>query len=262
MNATVARSSRGAGECDADRDHAHDGEREQREGGVLPHHMFERGHDHRRAEQKPHEQREQLASVVGEADNVVVRGGCDAAERDAADECADEAVATRLDRQRVGNESETEHCEPTERGCAPAPSSRPCSNTAPISPTPRPTPAPMRRSTAAPPTPWAWAISAATAPARNRLTNGVAMPSFNPLSTLSTRRTRAGTRSSCMIDAPRAASVGATIAADQRGDPQVDASEQRGGGGSARCDRQRKTDPEETDREADVGGAQRTHVGA
>ena len=54
--------------------------------------------------------------------------------------------------------------------------------------------------------------SAVTAPARNRLTNGVAMPSFSPLSTLSVRRTPEGTRSSAMIVAPRAASVGATMA--------------------------------------------------
>ncbi len=54
--------------------------------------------------------------------------------------------------------------------------------------------------------------SAVAAPARKRLTKGVAMPSFRPLSTLSTRRTPAGTRSSSMIDAPSAASVGATMA--------------------------------------------------
>src|SRR5580700_6575293 len=45
-----------------------------------------------------------------------------------------------------------------------------------------------------------------------KLTNGVAIPSFNPLSTLSVRRTPEGTRSSDMIDAPKAASVGATMA--------------------------------------------------
>ena len=45
-----------------------------------------------------------------------------------------------------------------------------------------------------------------------RLTNGVAMPSLRPLSTLRRRRTPEGTRSSHMIDAPKAASVGATMA--------------------------------------------------
>jgi hypothetical protein len=42
---------------------------------------------------------------------------------------------------------------------------------------------------------------------------GVAIPSLSPLSTLSTRRMRAGTRWSCTIGAPSAASVGATAAA-------------------------------------------------
>ena len=45
-----------------------------------------------------------------------------------------------------------------------------------------------------------------------RLTNGVAMPSLRPLSTLRSRRTPEGTRSSPMMEAPRAASVGATMA--------------------------------------------------
>ena len=44
------------------------------------------------------------------------------------------------------------------------------------------------------------------------MTNGVAMPSFSPLSTLSRRRIRLGIRVSSMMVAPRAASVGATMA--------------------------------------------------
>ena len=45
------------------------------------------------------------------------------------------------------------------------------------------------------------------------VTTGVAMPSFRPLSTFSTRRTRTGRRSSAMTDALSAASVGARLAA-------------------------------------------------
>ena len=52
----------------------------------------------------------------------------------------------------------------------------------------------------------------ATAATRKKFTNGVAMPSLRPLSTLSTRRMRSGTRSSSMMAAPSAASVGATAA--------------------------------------------------
>ena len=44
--------------------------------------------------------------------------------------------------------------------------------------------------------------SALTAPAMKRLTNGVAMPSLRPLSTLRRRRTPEGTRSSSMMVAP------------------------------------------------------------
>ena len=56
------------------------------------------------------------------------------------------------------------------------------------------------------------AACSASAPARKSSTNGVAMPSFSPLSTLSSRRTPEGTRVSCKMAAPRAASVGATMA--------------------------------------------------
>ncbi len=44
------------------------------------------------------------------------------------------------------------------------------------------------------------------------VTTGVAMPSFIPLSTFSTRRTRIGSRSSAITDALKAASVGARLA--------------------------------------------------
>ena len=58
-----------------------------------------------------------------------------------------------------------------------------------------------------------WTDSDAAAPARKMPTKGVAIPSLSPLSTFSTRRTRAGTRLSWTIGAPSAASVGATAAA-------------------------------------------------
>ena len=57
------------------------------------------------------------------------------------------------------------------------------------------------------------AMVSATAPAMKKLTNGVAMPSFSPLSTFRMRRIRAGTCSSSTTWAPSAASVGATAAA-------------------------------------------------
>ena len=55
--------------------------------------------------------------------------------------------------------------------------------------------------------------SAVAAAAMQNVTTGVAMPSLRPLSTLRTRRTRAGRRSSPITDALSAASVGARLAA-------------------------------------------------
>ena len=43
----------------------------------------------------------------------------------------------------------------------------------------------------------------------NRVTSGVTIPSFRPLSTFSARRMRTGTRGLLKIGSPRAASVGA-----------------------------------------------------
>ena len=53
---------------------------------------------------------------------------------------------------------------------------------------------------------------AVAAAAMANVTTGVATPSFSPLSTLSTRRTRAGSRSSAITVALSAASVGARLA--------------------------------------------------
>ena len=86
------------------------------------------------------------------------------------------------------------------------------SRTAPKMPIAIPRPAPPTSSTTALLRWVPLTASVVTAPAMKRLTNGVAMPSLSPLSTLSKRRTPDGTRSSCMMDAPRAASVGATMA--------------------------------------------------
>ncbi len=66
----------GAGECYRDGHHPHDAEGEEREDDVLPDQVFERGPDHRGAEQEPDEQREQLAGLVGEAGDVVVARRC------------------------------------------------------------------------------------------------------------------------------------------------------------------------------------------
>ena len=45
-----------AGERERDGHHPDDGEGEEREDDVLPHEVFERGRDHRGAEQEPDEQ--------------------------------------------------------------------------------------------------------------------------------------------------------------------------------------------------------------
>ena len=55
--------------------------------------------------------------------------------------------------------------------------------------------------------------AAAAAPAMQKVTTGVARPSFKPLSTLSARLIRIGTWGSATTGAPRAASVGASAAA-------------------------------------------------
>ena len=81
-----------------------------------------------------------------------------------------------------------------------------------MAPTAVPRAAPPNRSMAACPTAPLWTASAARAPAKNRFTKGVAIPSFSPLSTFRARRTPDGIRSSRRIEAPRAASVGATMA--------------------------------------------------
>ena len=84
----------------------------------------------------------------------------------------------------------------------------------PPRPTAVPTSTPMPRSPSEPPRPVdECATVSATAPAMKKLTNGVAMPSFSPLSTFRIRRIRAGTCSSSTTWAPSAASVGATAAA-------------------------------------------------
>ena len=84
----------------------------------------------------------------------------------------------------------------------------------PPRPTAAPTSTPIARSARAPPgLVDECATVSATVPAMKKVTNGVAMPSFSPLSTLSTRRMRAGTCVSSTTCAPSAASVGATAAA-------------------------------------------------
>ena len=100
-----------------------------------------------------------------------------------------------LQRQAVGEEGEAERGQRDGRPerSNPAASGR-VSSHPPTSPMPTPMPAPTRSSRTALPRRAAWVASVETAPARKRLTNGVAMPSFSPLSTLSSRRIRFGMR--------------------------------------------------------------------
>ena len=67
--------------------------------------------------------------------------------------------------------------------------------------------------------------SVVTAPAMKRLTNGVAIPSFRPLSTLSNRRTPDGTRSSCMMETAESGVGGGHDGTDRRSHPEPAATE-------------------------------------
>ena len=80
------------------------------------------------------------------------------------------------------------------------------------------------------------------------VTNGVTMPSFKPLSTFSARRIRAGTRLFSKIDTPTAASVGATMAPIDAGDPTVDACEEEGRSACTQRDGEGKADAEQAQR--------------
>ena len=102
-----------------------------------------------------------------------------------------------------------------------------------MAPTAVPRAAPPSSSMAACPTPPSWTASAARAPAKNRFTKGVAIPSFSPLSTFRARRTPDGIRSSRRIEAPRAASVGATMAPMAAADPEIALTKDPGSNSSA-----------------------------
>ena len=66
-----------------------------------------------------------------------------------------------------------------------------------------------------------WPVVSPTTTARKTVTNGVAMPSFSPLSMLSARRIRTGTALSVTTAIPSAASVGASTAAMRAASAQV-----------------------------------------
>ena len=122
----------------------------------------------------------------------------------------------------------------------------------PTSPTPAPTPAPMSRSPAAPSTDVEWTISVVTAPARNRFTNGVAMPSLSPLSTLSRRRIRLGIRASSMMAGPEGRIGGGHDGSDGGRHPQRDARDEAEGHRRPEADGQGQPDGQEPDGQAEV----------
>ena len=195
--------------------HAHDGEGHYGEHDVLPFGGLNRRYEQRGTDQVPHQEGHHLADDVRELDRGLELGWDHAAEGHARDEGGDEPVGSDLDGAGVCQErrrptpSTGERRVRCTRGRRPTASARRRRDRCRC-----PCPAPPTRSTTAAPTLAApWMASVVAAPARKIPTNGVAMPSFSPLSTLSTRRMRPGTRESCMMAAPRAASVGATEAA-------------------------------------------------
>src|SRR6476660_2047084 len=90
-------------------------------------------------------------------------------------------------------------------------------NSPPAPPTSTPISSPPSNAARAWPGPWTPPMpSSAATPAMATNTIGVAIPSFRPLSTFSTRRIRGGTLGSDITDAPSAASVGASAAPTRR----------------------------------------------
>ncbi len=191
-----------------------------------------------------------------------VRGRRDGAEREAPDERADEAVPARLDRHRVGVRSATPStANLTERGCAPAPSSGRTQ---------------QRRADQ----PDAQADTDTDDEIDRRPSDALGVGDLRGdgardeevdercrdavvQSTLDVQHAPNARRDSLVLHDRRAkCGVGrGDNRTDERRDPQVDASEQHGRAGGARCDRKRQTDPEQTDGQGDVG-PQRTHVDA
>ena len=251
----------GAGRAMRDGDHAHDGQGEDGENDVTPVQVLEARHEHDGAEGEPDEQGEQRPGLLGEVQTASWSLWWSiAAEGHAADEGGDEPVRPGDVGRRIGEERQGEDGErpdPAASSICGAGTSRGAGRRRRRSPTP----------SAAPPTSSTTALvrcvpltaSAVTAPAMKRLTNGVAMPSFRPLSTLRTRRTPAGTRSSCMIEAPSAASVGATMAPMAAATQSPRAANRSSGHGGAGGDGQRQAEAEQAGRDGGVG-AERAHV--
>ena len=83
-------------------------------------------------------------------------------------------------------------------------------------------------------------------------TNGVAMPSLSPLSTLRMRRIRIGTAGLVTTGSPRAASVGARIAPMSSAVASGSSGKTSHADEPARGDRQQQPDPEEATDQAGV----------
>ena len=203
----------GAGRARADRDHPHDGQCEDREDHVTPVGVLEARHEHDGAEGEPDQQGEQRPGLLGEPERSCRGDGRCVPKAMPPTKAATNPFVPATHGRRIGEECQGQDGQGADPGCAPSvPPGPGQQSSAPATPIPTPSAAPPSSSTTALVRWVPLTASAVTAPAMKTLTNGVAMPSFRPLSTLSTRRTPAGTRSSCMIEAPSAASVGATMA--------------------------------------------------
>ena len=111
--------------------------------------------------------------------------------------------------------------------------------TATISASPISLPASINQSPALP-------ASSDTSTVRNSATNGVAMPSFKPLSTLSARRILTGTAGFVKIASPSAASVGARIEPMSAAAAHPAAGNRSRGDHGPERDREREADQEES----------------
>jgi hypothetical protein len=115
-----------------------------------------------------------------------------AAERQPAHERGDKAVAVQCHRRGVRAHRQAQHGGPGEPFGGPAAAAGQPEQPAPAPPTTAPTARPTVSSAAAAPGPIPGSCAAVPAPASATSTNGVAIPSLSPLSTLISRRILAG----------------------------------------------------------------------
>ena len=227
--------------------------------------------EHDGSEDEPDQQREEGARFLGEAQWASSSWWSRVPKAMPATKAAMKPFVPATDRARVGEQRQGQDGEGPDARRAPAVAAGQAQEDGTDDTRPRSRGRPRR---AARPPPWLrWVpltASAVAAPAMKRLTKGVAMPSLSPLSTLISRRTPEGTRSSAMMDAPRAASVGATMApmAAATQSP-LPAEEERGGRGAG-PDGEGEADAEEACRErgvrpqgphVDPGGVGEEHEG-